>query len=242
MLKLSARVIRMIVSGLILTAPVAIAQTSPIPDSVARGLANSSESYTYRVDNAKVWLQAALSAMGGEVSLQAIKTLKFKGNGHTYLLEQSERPDGPWIVNYEEIAELHDLEKRILRQTVSTRGPAAGPEITSITTEGMTYSFAAGAQPRPFRSMPGDDEWLALSPVRVLLTALAAPDLHSESDALLQLLYQHSVKPEYTVRHHWKTGDVAFWDNRATQHAVVGDFAGQHRVIQRVTRRGDEPR
>ena len=63
-----------------------------------------------------------------------------------------------------------------------------------------------------------------------------------ESDTLLQFLYQHSVKPEYTVRHHWKTGDIAFWDNRATQHAVVGDFAGQHRVIQRVTLRGDEPR
>ena len=37
-------------------------------------------------------------------------------------------------------------------------------------------------------------------------------------------------------------GDLAFWDNRATQHAVVGDFAGEHRVIQRVTLRGDIPR
>ena len=63
----------------------------------------------------------------------------------------------------------------------------------------------------------------------------------SESDALLAYLYAHSVKPEYTVRYHWTTGDVGFWDNRATQHAVVGDFGEQHRVIQRVTLRGDEP-
>lgn len=63
-----------------------------------------------------------------------------------------------------------------------------------------------------------------------------------ESDALLAYLYAHSVKPEFTVRHHWRTGDIGFWDNRVTQHAVVGDFGDAHRVIQRVTLRGDEPR
>ncbi len=64
----------------------------------------------------------------------------------------------------------------------------------------------------------------------------------AESDALLAFLYAHSVRPEFTVRYHWQVGDVAFWDNRATQHAVVGDFGDQHRVIQRITLRGDEPR
>jgi taurine dioxygenase len=63
----------------------------------------------------------------------------------------------------------------------------------------------------------------------------------AESDALLAFLYDHSVKPEYTVRYHWGEGDVGFWDNRSTQHAVAGDFGDQHRVIQRVTLRGDEP-
>jgi len=64
----------------------------------------------------------------------------------------------------------------------------------------------------------------------------------NESDALLAYLHAHSVKPEHTVRHHWTAGDIGFWDNRSTQHAVSGDFSGQHRVIQRVTLRGDEPR
>jgi alpha-ketoglutarate-dependent taurine dioxygenase len=63
-----------------------------------------------------------------------------------------------------------------------------------------------------------------------------------ESDALLAFLHAHSIKPEHTVRWHWQPGDVGFWDNRATQHAVVGDFGDAHRVIQRVTLRGDEPR
>ncbi len=63
-----------------------------------------------------------------------------------------------------------------------------------------------------------------------------------ESDALLSFLYAHSARPEFVVRHHWTTGDIGFWDNRATQHSVVGDYGHQHRVIQRVTIRGDRPR
>ena len=62
-----------------------------------------------------------------------------------------------------------------------------------------------------------------------------------ESDALLSFLYAHSVHPEFTVRYHWTTGDLGFWDNRATQHSVVGDYGDQHRVIQRVTIKGDVP-
>jgi alpha-ketoglutarate-dependent taurine dioxygenase len=62
-----------------------------------------------------------------------------------------------------------------------------------------------------------------------------------ESDALLRFLYDHSTKPQFTVRYHWHAGDLGFWDNRVTQHSVVGDFVGQHRVIQRVTLHGDRP-
>lgn len=64
----------------------------------------------------------------------------------------------------------------------------------------------------------------------------------TESDALLAYLFQHSVRPEFTVRYHWQPGTIGFWDNRATQHAVVGDYGDARRVIQRVTLRGDEPR
>jgi alpha-ketoglutarate-dependent taurine dioxygenase len=62
-----------------------------------------------------------------------------------------------------------------------------------------------------------------------------------ESDVLLKFLYEHSVRPEFTVRYHWTAGDIGFWDNRSTQHAVVGDFGAQHRLIQRVTLKGDQP-
>jgi taurine dioxygenase len=64
----------------------------------------------------------------------------------------------------------------------------------------------------------------------------------AESDALLGYLYEHSVRPEFTVRYHWTQGTLGFWDNRVTQHSVVGDIGDQARVIQRITLRGDEPR
>ena len=62
-----------------------------------------------------------------------------------------------------------------------------------------------------------------------------------ESDALLQFLYQHMTTPEYVVRYRWEEGDLGFWDNRTTMHYAVGDYGDAHRVIQRVTLRGDRP-
>jgi alkyl sulfatase len=47
--------------------------------------------------------------------------------------------------------------------------------------------------------------------------------------------------PENTVQWSWKAGDVAIWDNRATQHYAVNDYGDQHRVVRRATIDGDVP-
>jgi len=62
-----------------------------------------------------------------------------------------------------------------------------------------------------------------------------------ESDGLLELLYQHMTDQTYLVRYTWSAGDLGFWDNRATMHLVVFDYGTQHRLIQRVTIKGDRP-
>jgi len=36
-------------------------------------------------------------------------------------------------------------------------------------------------------------------------------------------------------------GDVAVWDNRATQHYAINDYGDAHRVMRRITVRGDVP-
>lgn len=62
-----------------------------------------------------------------------------------------------------------------------------------------------------------------------------------ESDGLLQLLYQHMTQPELVLRHHWRSGDVVIWDNRATMHYAVDDYGQVDRRMRRVTIRGGAP-
>ena len=62
-----------------------------------------------------------------------------------------------------------------------------------------------------------------------------------ESRAILDLLYAHLTKPEHVVRHRWRTGDVALWDNRSTAHYANRDYGTQRRVMHRITLRGDIP-
>ena len=40
----------------------------------------------------------------------------------------------------------------------------------------------------------------------------------AESTPLLNYLYDHAVRPEFTCRFRWQPGSLAFWDNRAVQH------------------------
>ena len=63
----------------------------------------------------------------------------------------------------------------------------------------------------------------------------------TESTAILQMLYEHCVKPEHTVRFRWEPGSVAFWDNRATMHYALDDYGDAVRKAHRVTLRGDRP-
>lgn len=63
----------------------------------------------------------------------------------------------------------------------------------------------------------------------------------ADSQRLFSILQDHVTKPENTVRWSWQPGDVAFWDNRATQHRAVADFALQRRTLRRATVAGDVP-
>ena len=45
-----------------------------------------------------------------------------------------------------------------------------------------------------------------------------------ESAKILEILWEHVVRPEYTVRFKWNPGDIAFWDNRSTAHLAPRDI------------------
>ncbi|WP_179273719.1 MULTISPECIES: TauD/TfdA family dioxygenase [unclassified Rhodococcus (in: high G+C Gram-positive bacteria)] len=62
-----------------------------------------------------------------------------------------------------------------------------------------------------------------------------------ESQTLFDLLQNRVTKLENTVRWTWSLGDVAIWDNRATQHYAVADWDDQYRRLERITLAGDVP-
>jgi taurine dioxygenase len=65
----------------------------------------------------------------------------------------------------------------------------------------------------------------------------------AESAAVLGMLLEQAVRPEYTVRFRWQPGSVAFWDNRATIHLAPSDTAhlDAPRIMHRVMLAGDVP-
>ena len=62
-----------------------------------------------------------------------------------------------------------------------------------------------------------------------------------ESQPLLQFLYAHSSKPEFTCRFKWEVNSVAFWDNRCAMHLAMNDYTGYRRLMHRVQVKGTRP-
>jgi taurine dioxygenase len=58
---------------------------------------------------------------------------------------------------------------------------------------------------------------------------------------LIRILQDHVTRPEHTVRWQWRVGDLAIWDNRATQHYAIFDYGSAHRRGERVTVAGPAP-
>jgi hypothetical protein len=146
---------------------------------------------------ARAQVRAAAEAMGGEARLRALTALRIRGIGHRNMLEQSERPEGPWLVSYQQVDELRDHAAGRVAQHLESR------DYNSADWSGYTRLLAGGAvaYARGGRMGPGPvadarelADRLALSPERVLLTALAAPDLASGRDTALQDGPQHVVR------------------------------------------------
>ena len=62
-----------------------------------------------------------------------------------------------------------------------------------------------------------------------------------ESKSLLEFLFHHQVRTEFTCRFSWEKNSLAFWDNRCVQHNPVNDYQGFRRIMHRVTIAGGKP-
>lgn len=106
----------------------------------------------------------------------------------------------------------------------------------------------------PYRNLPEQPVHYTEHPVvrvhpetgeRVLLTGNYIKRLRGfdadQSRQILALLQQFITRPENCMRWRWQAGDVALWDNRASQHRVVADFGDMHREMRRATIAGSVP-
>jgi taurine dioxygenase len=78
----------------------------------------------------------------------------------------------------------------------------------------------------------------------LLLGGFARAVLGFSPDAsrdLIRLVQDYVTRPENTVRWRWREGDLAIWDNRATQHYAIFDYGDAHRRGERVTVAGPVP-
>ena len=77
--------------------------------------------------------------------------------------------------------------------------------------------------------------------VNVAHTVGFAGMTREESAPILEYLFRHQVRPEFTCRFRWRPGSLAFWDNRCAQHNAVNDYQTHRRLMHRITLAGEKP-
>ena len=142
---------------------------------------------------------AAIAAQGGELKLRAIHNVQIEAMGVRYELEQSERPEGPYVVEYQTLSEIHDHQKHRVRRSLEIKVPPL--YVTSnawvANREAVARESSSGLAPGPSSLLAEANEMLALAPERLLLTALDSPDLHEEADVTVGSVPQHVVAFKY---------------------------------------------
>ncbi len=179
----------------------------------------SAESSTHK------YIADALKAMGGEARFQGISDVTYSAVGTRQMVEQSERPSGPYFIDHFSVREVRDLNHHRARIEESHEAYAAddwwlqqSKPHTSVTVinddvaatlANGKYTFAGSS------SVQQNQEQFAFAPERVLLTAQAATDLRSDAD--LSLHGMPSRAGVYVERR-----AVHFIYQRSEQYAVGG--------------------
>jgi hypothetical protein len=171
---------------------------------------------------ATVLLRQALEAQGGEAALRAITSVQWEASGYRDMVEESERPEGPYLTEFDTITDIHDVTRRRHLDRIDAKVAPFGPFASATVIDGdvamrKTAKAAVAGSPDDVRVMR---EREALSPERLLLTALAASDLHEEPDEVLQSL------PQKVIAFSFDDAPVRIYLNPYTHLPTAVDYSG----------------
>lgn len=160
-------------------------------------------------------IERAIEAMGGLETLRALRGVRIRGFERRNMLEQSERPEGPYIGVASEYEELRDLEGMRLHRSETRHSIVMPPEglgVELVVADGIAANRLGD---REVAAGPGvvelAEDSLALGPERVLLNAYAAGDLRGAGIVTLQGV-QHDV-----VAFTWEGRAVSIYLNSHTK-------------------------
>ena len=122
---------------------------------------------------------------------------------------------------------------RVLRSLAEERIPPPGSEAQSAEWSNMSTTHPV------IRTHPETGRKALF--VNILHTERLDGMTAEESRPLLQYLYDHSSRPEFTCRFKWRVGSLAFWDNRSSTHLALNDYPGERRLMHRVQVKGTVP-
>jgi hypothetical protein len=167
-------------------------------------------------------LHQALQAQGGEQKLRALKSVQWEASGYRNELEESERPEGPYITDFLTVSEVHDLAGNRFRNSTDANVYPVYKSSNLLVVDGKVAMRSAGG---PFaaatpQQVQTTQERIALSPERLLLTALDAPDTHREPDTVLQSVPQNVIA--FTL----DNAPVRMYLNAYTHLPTAVDYSG----------------
>jgi hypothetical protein len=156
--------------------------------------------------SAQAVLHASIDAMGGEARLRAIHAIEYTAVGERQMVEQSERPSGPYFLDHYKLHTIRDIDGD-RSWTASTHEAYAAdhwwnseePGSSTLVVNGQVAALVAGGK---FQYAGGagvsqNEDLLAFAPERLLLTAESASDLHSLPDATLHGVVHHRLAFTY---------------------------------------------
>jgi hypothetical protein len=170
----------------------------------------------HKTPDSKELVNNSIAAMGGLDKLKAIKSIHTTSVGHFNLLEQSERPAGPWLVIYQETEEWRDVERGFIRRSYRQNGVFTS-SVTEIVADGASAADNGNGLGPGGNNIEQTAELLAMAPEKILLNAIEAQDLRFAGTKMVQDTLNNIVS--FT----WKGVPVNVYLNQNTDLLTMTD-------------------